>query len=217
MAWRLGVDRICGRDFSCCPLYLVLIISRLILLVYIDWFRGKFHFGEYPMTSSLFQLAISASKPQEFTFLLWPVWPSWLACHHMHWKVTGLIPSLGTYLDCGFNFQSRCNWSMFFSHICFSLPHPTSSFSKNQWIRHWVRIYLKSSAFCRVSLLINLKWNPFPKDPRLVVPSCGLASLEKCSSLPVHPGLSPSLSVFILLSHEIEPSLLCLPGVLNLL
>lgn len=33
----------------------------------------------------------------------WPVWPSWLEAHPMHWKVAGSAPGQGAHLGCGFD------------------------------------------------------------------------------------------------------------------
>ena len=55
----------------------------------------------------------------------WAVWLSWLECHPIVHKVTGLIPGQGTHPGCGFS----SGWGMYrrqpidasLSHLCFSL------------------------------------------------------------------------------------------------
>ena len=73
-----------------------------------------------------------------FLFLPYPVWLSWLEHCAVSQKFVGLIPSLGTYLGCGFGPQSGCmrgNQSMFLSHInlsvSLSLSSPLSQINKH--------------------------------------------------------------------------------------
>ena len=78
------------------------------------------------------RLGIYCKKPEQKTNKIlkvkrqpWPVWLSWLEHHPVDQKVTGLIPSQGTYLGCRFDPQSgptqEGNQSMFLSHVAIYL------------------------------------------------------------------------------------------------
>ena len=51
---------------------------------------------------------------------------SWLEQSPILQKALGLIPSQGTYLDCGFDSQSGCMWEAIDQCFCLSLPIPAT-------------------------------------------------------------------------------------------
>ena len=81
-----------------------------------------------------------------FSLLLWLLtegktsvalarWLSWLQCHPIHQEVTGLVPSQGTYLGCGFDLQpghvrEATDWCSI-THQCFSLLFSLSQINKH--------------------------------------------------------------------------------------